>query len=65
MLSAFYSGGAYSSADPDPRGLEHRPFQRDGEDQPLGFPVLRCVDDVRQLRPLQSPRCYFGRRFLI
>ena len=48
----------------DPRGLEHRPLRRDGEDQPLGRPLLCRPDDLRELRPLQLARGHPRRRIL-
>ena len=50
--------------DLDTRGLECRPLQWHGEDEPLGGPLLRGPHDVWQLRPLQSTRRHSRRRFL-
>ena len=46
--------------DPDPGGLEHRPVCGDGEDQPLGRPLLCAPHDIRQLRPLQLAGGHLG-----
>ena len=50
--------------DLDTRGLECRPLQWHGEDEPLGGSLFRCAHDVWQLRPLQSTRRHSRRRFL-
>lgn len=51
--------------DPYAGGLERRPVQRYAKDISLGCALFRSVDDIWQLRSLQSSRRYSCRRFLV
>lgn len=44
--------------------MERRVVQWHAENVSLGGPLLRRVDDIRQLRPLQSARRHSRRRIL-
>lgn len=50
--------------DLDTRGLECRPLQWNGEDEPLGCPLFCGPDDLWKLRPLQSASGHSRRRIL-
>ena len=40
------------------RGLEYRAFPGDEKDKSLGGSILRCLDDLRQLRSFQPACCH-------
>lgn len=62
-ISSFSSFFFY--VDPHAGRLERRPVQRYAEDVSLGRALFRSVDDLWQLRSLQSSSRHSRRRFLV
>jgi len=52
-------------ADIDPRRLARSSVHRNGQDLTLGGALFHHLDDVRQLRTVQSSRCHSRRRILV